>query len=210
MPLKNVLAIAFISILLVSTLWFADIIIDPSVPFEAVDGLIAEHDLQFHFYGWHQGYSILLVDNLNRLIRDKQISNSLRGGSSEQISNLLGQSAITYRKENSVTMRLSSPEGTREVTVDGYYTFETWDPLNAKLTINNTIIPVNGDMIVAIDLDQNGPTIHKIDADLSEIAVQESESASQPEAPAVSEIKDYILKSRPILDVLIHNKQEKK
>ena len=66
MPLRNVLAIAFIVILLLATVWFAVVIIYTSIPFESVDGLVAEHDLQFHYYGCHQGYSLLLVDNWDR------------------------------------------------------------------------------------------------------------------------------------------------
>ncbi|NRA75724.1 MAG: hypothetical protein HRU16_07245 [Planctomycetes bacterium] len=210
MPLRNVLAIAFILILLLATVWFAVVIIDTSAPFESVDGLVAEHDLEFHYYGWHQGYSLLLVDNLNRLIRDKDVSMSRNGGSSQQHRDLLGKLTITRGEEKSVTLQLPSPEGGREITLTGDYTLETWDPVTANLTINDKSFPVTGDMIVVIDFDLEGPTVHRIDADLSELAVYEGDPTSQLEAPTVSEIEGYILKSRPILDVLVRKKQEQK
>ena len=210
MPLRNVLAIAFILILLLATVWFAVVIIYTSIPFESVDGLVAEHDLQFHYYGCHQGYSLLLVDNWDRLVLGEDILMSRIGGSSQEHRDLLGKLTIIYRQEKSVTMHLPSPEGGREVTVTGDYTLETWDPVTANLTINDKSFPVTGDMIVAIDYDQDGPTVHRIDADLSELAVYESDSTSQLEAPTASEIEGYILKSRPILDVLVRKKQQQK
>ena len=208
MPLRNVLAIAFILILLLATVWFAVVIIDTSAPFESVDGLVAEHDLEFHYYGWHQGYSLLLVDNLNRLIRDKDVSMSRNGGSSQRHRDLLGKLTIIYREEKSVTLYFPSPEGRREITVSGDYTLETWDPASAYLTINDESYSISGGMIIAVDFDQTGPTVHLIDVDLSELAVNENESTGQMEAPTVSELEGYILKSRPILDVLVRDKQE--
>ena len=210
MPLRNVLAIAFILILLLATVWFAVVIIDTSIPFESVDGVIGEHDLQFHYYGCHQGYSLLLVDNWDRLVVGEDILMSRIGGSSQEHRDLLGKLTITDREEKSVTLHLPSPEGRREITVTGNYTLETWDPVTANLTINDKSFPVTGDMIVAIDYDQDGPTVHRIDADLSELAVYESDSTSQLEAPTASEIEGYILKSRPILDVLVRKKQQQK
>ncbi|HIG06467.1 MAG TPA: hypothetical protein EYQ08_12220 [Planctomycetes bacterium] len=210
MPLRNVLAIAFILILLLATVWFAVVIIATSIPFESVDGLVAEHDLEFHYYGCHQGYSLLLVDNLNRLVLSEEISMSRNGGSSQRNRDLLGKLTITCREEKSVTLHLPSPEGSREITVSGDYTLETWDSVTAKLTINDKSFPVTGDMIIAIDFDQEGPTVHRIDADLSELAVYESDSTSQLEGPTASEIEGYILKSRPILDVLVRKKQQQK
>jgi hypothetical protein len=210
MLLRNVLATAFILILLMATVWFAVNIIDKSIPFESVDGLVAEHDLEFHYYGCHQGYSLLLVDNLNRLVLGEEILMSRNGGSSQRHRDLLGKLTIICREEKSVTLYFPSPEGRREITVSGDYTLETWDPASAYLTINDESYSVSGDMIIAIDFDQKGPTVHLIDIDLSELAVYEDESTSQLEAPAVSEIEAYILKSRPILDVLVREKQEQK
>lgn len=210
MPLRNVLAIAFILILLMATVWFAFNIIDKSIPFESVDGLVAEHDLEFHYYGCHQGYSLLLVDNLNRLVLGEEILMSRNGGSSQRHRDLLGKLTIIYREEKSVTLYFPSPEGRREITVYGDYTLETWDPASAYLTINDESYSVSGDMIIAIDFDQTGPTVHLIDVDLSELAVYENESTSQLETPTVSEIEGYILKSRPILDVLVRKKQQQK
>jgi hypothetical protein len=210
MPLRNVLAIAFILILLLAIVWFAVVIIDTSIPFESVDGLVAEHDLEFHYYGCHQGYSLLLVDNLNRLVLGEEILMSRNGGSSQRHRDLLGKLTIIYREEKSVTLYFPSPEGRREITVSGDYTLETWDPASAYLTINDESYSVSGGMIIAIDFDQTGPTVHLIDVDLSELAVYENESTSQLEAPTVSEIEGYILKSRPILDVLVRDKQEQK
>jgi hypothetical protein len=210
MPLRNVLAIAFILILLLATVWFAFNIIDKSIPFESVDGLVAEHDLEFHYYGCHQGYSLLLVDNLNRLVLGEEVLMSRNGGSSQRHRDLLGKLTIIYREEKSVTLYFPSPEGRREITVSGDYTLETWDPASAYLTINDESYSVSGGMIIAIDFDQTGPTVHLIDVDLSELAVYENDSTSQLEAPTVSEIEGYILKSRPILDVLVRKKQEQK
>ena len=211
MPLRNILAIAFILILVLATVWFAVVIIDTSISVESVDGLVWEHDLEFHYYGCHQGYSLLLVDNLDRLDLGEEISMSRYGGSrTSRNRDLLGKLTITCREEKSVTLHLPSPEGRREISVTGDYTLETWDPVTAKLTINDKSFPVTGDMIVAIDYDQDGPTVHRIDADLSELAVYESDSTSQLEAPTVSEIEGYILKSRPILDVLVRKKQQQK
>ena len=210
MPLRNVLAIAFILILLLATVWFAFNIIDKSIPFESVDGLVAEHDLEFHYYGCHQGYSLLLVDNLNRLVLGEEVLMSRNGGSSQRHRDLLGKLTIIYREEKSVTLYFPSPEGRREITVSGDYTLETWDPASAYLTINDESYSVSGGMIIAIDFDQTGPTVHLIDVDLSELAVYENESTSQLEAPTVSEIEGYILKSRPILDVLVRKKQQQK
>jgi hypothetical protein len=210
MPLRNVLAIAFILILLLATVWFAFNIIDKSIPFESVDGLVAEHDLEFHYYGCHQGYSLLLVDNLNRLVLGEEVLMSRNGGSSQRHRDLLGKLTIIYREEKSVTLYFPSPEGRREITVSGDYTLETWDPASAYLTINDESYSVSGGMIIAIDFDQTGPTVHLIDVDLSELAVYENDSTSQLEAPTVSEIEGYILKSRPILDVLVRKKQQQK
>ena len=209
MPLRNVLATAFILILLMATVWFAFNIIDKSIPFESVDGLVAEHALEFHYYGCHRGYSLLLVDNLRRMNLGEALSMS-RSGSSGTSSNrdLLGRLTITCHEEKSVTLSFPSPEGRREITVSGDYTMETWDPASAYLTINDESYSVSGGMIIAIDFDQTGPTVHLIDVDLSELAVYENESTSQLEAPTVSELEGYILKSRPILDVLVRDKQE--
>ena len=210
MPLRNVLAIAFILILLLAIVWFAVVIIDTSIPFESVDGLVAEHDLEFHYYGCHQGYSLLLVDNLNRLVLGEEILMSRNGGSSQRHRDLLGKLTIICREEKSVTLYFPSPEGRREITVSGDYTLETWDPASAYLTINDESYSISGGMIIAVDFDQTGPTVHLIDVDLSELAVNENESTSQMEAPTVSELEGYILKSRPILDVLVRKKQEQK
>jgi hypothetical protein len=210
MPLRNVLAIAFILILLLAIVWFAVVIIDTSIPFESVDGLVAEHDLEFHYYGCHQGYSLLLVDNLNRLVLGEEILMSRNGGSSQRHRDLLGKLTIICREEKSVTLYFPSPEGRREITVSGDYTLETWDPASAYLTINDESYSISGGMIIAVDFDQTGPTVHLIDVDLSELAVNENESTGQMEAPTVSELEGYILKSRPILDVLVRKKQEQK
>ena len=210
MLLRNVLATAFILILLMATVWFAVNIIDKSIPFESVDGLVAEHDLEFHYYGCHQGYSLLLVDNLNRLVLGEEILMSRNGGSSQRHRDLLGKLTIICREEKSVTLYFPSPEGRREITVSGDYTLETWDPASAYLTINDESYSISGGMIIAVDFDQTGPTVHLIDVDLSELAVNENESTGQMEAPTVSELEGYILKSRPILDVLVRKKQEQK
>ena len=210
MLLRNVLATAFILILLMATVWFAFNIIDKSIPFESVDGLVAEHDLEFHYYGCHQGYSLLLVDNLNRLVLGEEILMSRNGGSSQRHRDLLGKLTIICREEKSVTLYFPSPEGRREITVSGDYTLETWDPASAYLTINDESYSISGGMIIAVDFDQTGPTVHLIDVDLSELAVNENESTGQMEAPTVSELEGYILKSRPILDVLVRKKQEQK
>ena len=135
---------------------------------------------------------------------------SRNGGSSQQHRDFLGKLTITRGEEKSVTLQLPSPEGGREITLTGDYTLETWDPVTANLTINDKSFPVTGDMIVVIDFDLEGPTVHRIDADLSELAVYEGDPTSQLEAPTVSEIEGYILKSRPILDVLVRKKQEQK
>ena len=210
MLLRNVLATAFILILLMATVWFAVNIIDKSIPFESVDGLVAEHDLEFHYYGCHQGYSLLLVDNLNRLVLGEEILMSRNGGSSQRHRDLLGKLTIICREEKSVTLYFPSPEGRREITVSGDYTLETWDPASAYLTINDESYSISGGMIIAVDFDQTGPTVHLIDVDLSELAVYENESTGQMVAPTVSELEGYILKSRPILDVLVRDKQEQK
>ena len=210
MLLRNVLATAFILILLMATVWFAVNIIDKSIPFESVDGLVAEHDLEFHYYGCHQGYSLLLVDNLNRLVLGEEILMSRNGGSSQRHRDLLGKLTIICREEKSVTLYFPSPEGRREITVSGDYTLETWDPASAYLTINDESYSISGGMIIAVDFDQTGPTVHLIDVDLSELAVYENESTGQMVAPTVSELEGYILKSRPILDVLVRKKQEQK
>ncbi|MGE4613202.1 MAG: hypothetical protein AAEJ46_02540, partial [Planctomycetota bacterium] len=159
---------------------------------------------------WHQGYSLLLVDNLNRLVLGEEVLMSRNGGSSQRHRDLLGKLTIIYREEKSVTLYFPSPEGRREITVYGDYTLETWDPASAYLTINDESYSVSGGMIIAIDFDQTGPTVHLIDVDLSELAVYENDSTSQLEAPTVSEIEGYILKSRPILDVLVRKKQQQK
>ena len=211
MPLRNVLATAFILILLMATVWFAVNIIDKSIPFESVDGRVAEHDLEFHYYGCHQGYTLLLVDNLDR-IDHREAHSMSRSGSSGTSWNrdLLGKLTITCREGKSVMMSLPSPEGSREISISGDYTLETWDPASAYLTINDESYSISGGMIIAVDFDQTGPTVHLIDVDLSELAVYESDSTSQLEVPTVSEIEGYILKSRPILDVLVRKKQEQK
>ena len=211
MPLRNVLATAFILILLMATVWFAVNIIDKSIPFESVDGRVAEHDLEFHYYGCHQGYTLLLVDNLDRIDHREALS-TVQTGSSGTSSNrdFLGKLTITCHEEKSVTLYFPSPEGRREITVSGDYTLETWDPASAYLTINDESYSISGGMIIAVDFDQTGPTVHLIDVDLSELAVNENESTSQMEAPTVSELEGYILKSRPILDVLVRDKQEQK
>lgn len=211
MLLRNVLAMVFMLTLLVAAVWFAAVIIVTQIPFESVDGLVWEHDLQFHYYSCHQGYSLLLVDNLSQLDSDDAVLMKLGGGSqTNRHRDLLGKLTITCREEKSITLHLPSPEGTREITVKGDYTLETSDPDTAKLTINNKSFAVTGDMIVAIDFNQDGLTAHKIDANLSQLAIAEGDSTSQLEAPAIDEIEDYILGSQPILDVLVRKKQHQK
>ncbi|RTZ93394.1 MAG: hypothetical protein DSY92_00460 [Planctomycetota bacterium] len=211
MLLRNVLATAFILILLMATVWFAFNIIDKTIPFESVDGRVAEHDLEFHYYGCHQGYSLLLVDNLDR-INPREAHSMSRSGSSGTSWNrdFLGKLTITCREGKSVMLSFPSPEGSREISISGDYTLETWDPASAYLTINDESYSISGGMIIAVDFDQTGPTVHLIDVDLSELAVYENESTGQMEAPTVSELEGYILKSRPILDVLVRDKQERK
>ncbi|HIK83314.1 MAG: hypothetical protein ABGY15_06545 [bacterium] len=186
------------------------------------DGVVDGLDLYFHYYGWPDGMSLLVVDHMS-LKQLKQgetlIIRSLGGGynSSSQTLGAIpwGRRRYLSSKKNTISVRIRSPEGRRMVEVRISHEFDSQNPFFTRLNIEGRNLELFSDTIVFVDHQLDGSfTVNRIETDLTDLVGVAGEFEDVPPGtrgvPNRDDIRAYLLESSFILDLLGADKQQQK
>jgi len=185
-----------------------------------VDGLVDQH-LYFHYYGWPDGISLLVVDHVSRkqLKPGEEFQQWGVGGSSSSSNRLgavpWGRRHYRSREDNDISIEVRSSEGRRAVEVRFSHEFNSQMPFFARLDIEGRTLELSSDTIVFVDHQLDGSyTVNRTETDLTDLVGVAGEFEDvQPGTRGVphrDDIKAYLLESSFILELLGVGKQQQK
>jgi len=227
---KNMIAMISMVMILLALATLAIAVIEQPPRMVHEDGVVEGVDLYFHYYGWPDGMSLLVVDHVSLKQRkqgEEEWGRWRAGGSSSTSKQLgavpWGRPHYRHSEDKLIAIGIRSSEGRRDVEGDMIaeievrfsHEFNSQKPFFARLDIEGRTLELSSDTIVFVDHQLDGSfTVNRIETDLTDLVGVAGEFEDVPPGtrgvPHRDDIKAYLLESSFILELLGVDQQEQK
>ncbi len=227
---KNMIAIISMVMILLVLVTLAIAVIGQPPRMVHEDGVVDDLDLYFHYYGWPDGMSLLVVDHVSLKQRkqgEEEWGRWRAGGSSSTNKRSgavpWGRRHYQHSEDKVIVIGIRSSEGRRDVEGDKIaeievhfsHEFNSQKPFFGRLDIEGGTLELSSDTIVFVDHQLDGSfTVNRIETDLTDLVGVAGEFEDVPPGtrgvPHRDDIKAYLLESSFILELLGVDKQEQK